>query len=181
MEIEYFEEATKQLAESTAVIKGIEKKFDFENWHMKEKNQLLRAKLEEADFACTEAVSEVIKWAIALRQDDGIQPSGHRGFDVMSSTLSLYFPAFVEQGATVQAAAMRYIHACDKVLAARRGRIDFPACIAKGIKDAATMIRFSRPTEIEVSSTLYAETQLLTELKKLHRDTRSLMQNLLPN
>ena len=181
VEIEHFEEATRQLAESTAVIKGIEKKFDFENWHMKEKNQLLRVKLEGAAFACTEAVSEVFNWAIAMRTGDGIQSSGHHGFDAMSSTLSLYFPELMEQGTTVQTTAMNFIHACDEIVAARRERIDITGCMARGVKDAATMLLFSRPTEIEVSSTLQVQEQLMTELAKFRRDTRNLMQSLLPN
>ena len=87
----------------------------------------------------------------------------------------------MQQGTTVQTTASAFIRACNDIATARRGRIDIAASIAKEIKNAASMLLLSRPTEIEESSTLQLQNQLMAEQAKFHRDTRALMQSLLPN
>ncbi len=180
-ESEHFAAATRQLAETTQVIKSIEKKFDFENWHMKEKNQLLRVKLEEATFACAEAVQGVCAWSIALRSGDGSQPPDHHGFGRMSSLLSLYFPTLFESGLGVQTAGMALIDACYLIRSGRVERINIDSVASAHVADPAVALTLSRPTATEEGSTRELERQFVEAEVKFRHATRELMQSLLPS
>jgi len=177
---EYFDAAKDQLQQSTEIIKKIERQFDFEGWHSKEHNLLLRTKLEQLTFACDAAVNEAIDAGVILVNGDGKYSGTGEHLETVTSIYGLYFPELGPSCFALREAIHNYLKACRGVAFTRSSRIDFIAFKEKGIPDLATMLLLTAPTQLEADSTEPQFAEMTRKSAELGELTRKIMKELLP-
>lgn len=173
------------LAAQTEIVETIKHGMEFDTWHKKEENQLLRIKLEELAFHCRAFVNDFSSACNAKVK--GTRNPGSSGSDAVAkftSLMGLYFPELNDVSAALLDEAAALEEVCEAILLARikRSNIDRTPRDPESIRNDLTnaLLRVAASDEelarFRTQSARFTEAGVTITIQ-IYR----IMENLLPN
>lgn len=170
------------LAAQTDTVESIKHAMEFDTWHRKEQNQLLRGKLEEIAFNCQSFVSS--SFSDGLSKANGVPSNNREGSDALArftSLIGLYFPILNPAALNLIDSSQAYDQVCKAVFFARLKRVrvrEHSEPLPKSELDIA--IDAVRATREELASVETSRQQFLEAGTKITLEIYEAMERLMP-
>ena len=173
------------LATQTEIVESIKHGMEFDTWHKKEENQLLRVKLEELAFHCRAFVNDFASASHSrVKGTRNPDASGSDAVAKFTSLMGLYFPELNDVSGALLDEAAALEEVCEAILLARikRSNIDRTPRDSESIKnDLANALLQVAATEEELERYRRQSARFTEAGVKITLQIYRIMENLLPN